>query len=87
MGGMTDPRAFSPLDRAVAALLRERAGRLDVTQAEIADAAGIPRSSFGRYWHGERSMTIGQVEAALAALGTTYSESQEDIRRILASSD
>jgi len=82
---MNDPKVHSSLDRAVAAYLRERAGLLDVTQAEIADAAGIPRSSFGRYWHGERSMTIGQVEAALAALDTTYSDSQEDIRRILAS--
>ena len=55
---------------------------LDRSQADIADAADIPRSSFGRYCHGERSMTLGQVEAALEALSTTWEKAMPHIQRL-----
>lgn len=68
---------MGPLGQAFAAYVRARAGELDLKQADIADRIGMPRKTFGRYWHGERPVTIDQMEAIIAALGDDF----ERVRR------
>ncbi len=68
---------MGPLGRAFAAYIRARAGELDMKQAELADQLGMPRKTFGRYWHGERPVTIDQMEAIVRALGDDF----ERVRR------
>ena len=77
-------RGTSGLDTAVAKLIRVIAAERSMKQADIADAAGIPRSTFNRYWSGERSMTLGDLERIVFALGTSYAQEAEDIHRLLA---
>ena len=77
-------RETSGLDHAVAKRIRIIAAEQNMKQAEIADAAGIPRSTFNRYWNGDRSMTLGDVERILFALHTSYAQEAEEIQRLLA---
>lgn len=76
-------RNMSGLDHAVAEHIRVLAARKNMKQSDVADAAGIPRPTFGRYWNEERSMTLGDVERILAALGTTYNQESEHIRSLM----
>lgn len=39
---------------------------------QVADAVGIPRSTFKRYWHASRPMTLGDFENTLEVLGSSY---------------
>jgi transcriptional regulator with XRE-family HTH domain len=71
------PETMGPLGLAFAAYVRARAGALDLKQSEIADRIGMPRKTFGRYWHGERPVTIDQMEAIVRALGDDF----ERVRR------
>lgn len=68
---------MGPLGLAFAAYVRARAGELDLKQSEIADSIGMPRKTFGRYWHGERSVTLDQMDAIIRALGDDF----ERVRR------
>ena len=77
-------RGTSGLDTAVAKRIRVIAAERNMKQAEIADAAGIPRSTFNRYWNGDRSMTLGDLERIFAALGTSYRQESDAIDALLA---
>lgn len=83
MNDMGAPKGLSALDRAVAARIRMLAARENVKQSALAAAAGIPVSTFNRYWNGTRSMTLGDVERILEALGTTYTQEADEIRTIM----
>ena len=76
-------RKMSGLDHAAATHIRVLAARRNMKQSDVADAAGIPRATFGRYWNEERSMTLGDVESVLTALGTSWREEAEDIRALM----
>jgi len=76
-------RKMSSLDHAAATHIRVLAARRNMKQSDVADAADIPRATFGRYWNEERSMTLGDVERVLAALGTDWSQEAEDIRAVM----
>jgi transcriptional regulator with XRE-family HTH domain len=75
-------RGISTLDRAVAKRIRALADDHGMKQADVADAAGITRTTFGRYWRAERSMTLDDLEHVLAALGTSYPAEYAVIRDI-----
>lgn len=76
-------REMSGLDLAAAKHIRVLAAQRNMKQADIADAAEIPRSTFGRYWNGERSMTLGDLERVLTALGTDYKQESEHIEALI----
>lgn len=75
--------AISALDRAVAEHIRVLAARKNLKQADIADAIGMQRPTFSRYWNMKRSMKLSDLEAILAALGTDYGQEREAIRRLM----
>jgi len=77
-------REMSGLDHAVAKRIRIIAAARNMKQADIADAAGIPRSTFNRYWNEERSMTLGDLERIFFALDTSYAQEAAEIRELLA---
>lgn len=83
MDHMGAPKNLSALDRAVATRIRMLAARANLKQSMLAAAAGIPVSTFNRYWNGERSMTLGDVERILEALGTSYAQEAESIRALM----
>jgi transcriptional regulator with XRE-family HTH domain len=65
-------RGVSALDVAAAEQIRALAGRLHMSMFQVADAVGIPRSTFKRYWHASRPMTLGDFENTLEVLGSSY---------------
>lgn len=79
---MVRTRSVSALDRAAATRIRSLAGERNMKQLDVAEAAGIPTSTFNRYWNEERSMTLGDLERILNALGTSYFEEAGEIFRI-----
>lgn len=83
MNDMGAPKELSALDRAVATRIRMLAAQANLKQSALAALAGIPVSTFNRYWNGTRSMTLGDVERTLEALGTTYSQEADEIRALI----
>ena len=57
------------IDTAVAAELRSLQARVQVTQADLADAAGISQSQMSKVLRGKRPLTLGQFAAACERLG------------------
>ena len=47
-----------------------------MTQTQVADAAQIPRATFGRYINGvgQRTFDVGELERIAAVLGKTVTE-------------
>lgn len=84
MSGTRDESAFSS---AAATRIRVLAAERNLKQADVADAAGIPRSTFGRYWRDERSMTIDDLESILKVLGTDYAKERPEIVKLQGAGD
>jgi len=63
---MDEPQG--PLGAAFAKYIRVRAAQLDMNQADVADKAGMSRQTFNRYWHGQRSPGLDQMQQILRAL-------------------
>jgi transcriptional regulator with XRE-family HTH domain len=80
---MAGTREVSDLDRAAATHIRVLAAKRNMKQAEVAVAAGIATSTFNRYWNAQTSMTLGDLERVLAALGTSYAEESDEIRALI----
>lgn len=76
-------RKMSGLDHAAATHIRVLAARRNMKQADVADAAEIPRATFERYWNEKRSMTLGDLERVLTALDTSWEQEAQHIRAIL----
>lgn len=81
MGSMSE--TMGPLGRAFATYVRARAAELDLKQSDIADRISMPRKTFGRYWHGERPVSLDQMEAIIAALGDDWDTARERMRDYL----
>lgn len=64
--GAKEPDAFT---RSVAAEIRAVAGRKGLRQFEVAEKAGISRSTFGPLWKGDRIIDVDQLARIAAALG------------------
>ena len=77
-------REVSSLDRAAATRIRVLAAERNMKQAEVAEAAGISTSTFNRYWNARTSMTLGDLERVLNALGTSWDKEADHIRTLLA---
>lgn len=75
--------AISALDRAVAEHIRVLAAKKNLKQADIADAIGMQRPTFSRYWNAKRPMRLGDIENILKALGTSYAQESAAIWRIV----
>lgn len=75
-------RQMSDLDRAASAYLRARAGVKDIRQKDLAERAGIPASTFHRYWKGTRSMSLGDLKALITALGDDMTDALGEIERL-----
>lgn len=56
----------------VAALLREAVARLEMTQAQVAEKAGISTSQVGKYLRGVRPITIDELDRVCLAVGTSF---------------
>lgn len=54
----------------MAARVRARAQELDLSQTDVADRAGIKRSSMGNYWPGDRAYPVEVVPRLAEALST-----------------
>lgn len=80
MAGTREPSA---LDRAVATRIRVLAAERNMKQSHVAAMAGIPTSTFGRYWNAERSMTLAELRSILDALGTNYATEAEQIAALV----
>lgn len=72
------------LSEAVATHIRVLAAKKNMNQSDVAMAAGIPTSTFTRYWHGTRSMRLDELERVLTALGTSYGQESGEIRKLMA---
>lgn len=80
---MVRTRAVSALDRAAATRIRILAAERNMKQRDVAVAAGVPTSTFNRYWNAETSMTLGDLERILDALGTSWDLEADDIRALV----
>ena len=80
---MAGTREVSALDRAAATRIRVLAAERNMKQAEVAEAAGISTSTFNRYWNEKTSMTLGDLDRVLTALGTTWEQEAENIRAVM----
>lgn len=69
-------------DRAAAEYIRTAAGRKKLTQKELGQRAGVPPATFGNYWRGETSMTLGTLKKIFAVLGADWAEAFDEIDRI-----
>mgnify|MGYP001115703991 CR=1 FL=1 len=56
----------------VAALLREAVARREMTQAQVAEKAGISTSQVGKYLRGVRPITIDELDRVCLAIGTSF---------------
>jgi Predicted transcriptional regulator len=81
---MSKAREPSALDRAAATRVRVLAAERNMKQAEVAAASDIPTSTMHRYWNAKTSMTLGDLERILAALGTSWDQEAGDIRALMA---
>lgn len=82
MRGMSNK--MGPLGTAFADYMRGRAAELKIGAGELAKAAGIPKDTFGRYWRGERPVSIDQMHDIVEALGDDLDEVMVEISRRLA---
>ncbi len=62
-------RQLTGLDLAAATYIRTRAAADKLTQTDLAERSGIPKSTLSRYWNGDRSMSLGDLSALINALG------------------
>lgn len=62
------PRNVDEYTEAVADQLRAAKDRLDMTQQEIADRSGIPRSTVGKIIDGTSPIDLSQLRAVTRAL-------------------
>lgn len=82
MGRMAT-RPMTELDVAASKYIQRAADKKGLTQTALAERAGIPLVTFGRYWRGQRSMTVGDFQSTLDALGVTYLKAISEIRKIM----
>lgn len=73
---------MSPLDRAAATHIRMLAAEQNIKQVDIANASGIPTSTFNRYWNGDRAFTLGALDRILAAMGASLDDEWHHIRTL-----
>lgn len=74
MGGMArSPKIISDFDRKLGGAIkhRRRDPELEMSQAELAKASGIPLSNLQRREEGDNEVTVSELERIAAALKTT----------------
>lgn len=76
MGGILDhmDAKDAQIAQAVAAELRARRARLEISQAELAQASGIGERTIQRIEGGDRSVKLGQLDALCRALNVTMTD-------------
>lgn len=67
--------------RAVGETIRAERNARKMTQAELATAANIPRSTYLRYESGERQPNVAQLAAIADGLGMTLGRFAAEIAR------
>jgi transcriptional regulator with XRE-family HTH domain len=72
-----------PVDYAAAEYIRRTLTGKSITQGTIAGETGISLPTFGRYYRGEAPIQLGDFGAILDALGESYEDAMEEIRRLL----
>lgn len=82
---MDRTRSATALDRAAATRIRVLAAERNIRQVTLARAAGIPTSTFNRYWNGDAEFTLGALDRILAAMGTSLDQEWPHIRTLVGS--
>lgn len=80
-------RPVTDFDRAVSAYIRATAAKKKLGQAKLAERSDIPFETFRRYWHGKRSITLGDFASILGALDVTPEQATKEIWRIFEEGD
>ncbi|MGV3564210.1 MAG: helix-turn-helix domain-containing protein [Nocardioides sp.] len=68
-------------ERAVGEAIRAERGAREMTQAAVAEAAGMPRQSYIRYEKGERQPNVAQLAAIARGLGMTLGALVAEVSR------
>lgn len=76
-------RPIQDLDRAASKYIRTTADDRGITQKALADASGISVNTFGDYWRGQATITVGDLGNICAGLGVTIDEAALEIAAIL----
>ncbi len=97
--GTKERIAPQALGMEVAALLREAVARRELTQAQVAEKAGISTSQVGKYLRGVRPITVDELDRLCDSIGVSFerliveaayrtrgrAEPADEVRRILES--
>lgn len=70
------------LRRAMAQAIQVAAVRAGMNQAMVAEAAGILRGTFGRYWNGKRAIPTDVFWRIAEAVGTTPDALMREARTV-----
>ncbi|MHA4848804.1 helix-turn-helix domain-containing protein [Rhodococcus sp. MSC1_016] len=63
------PRRIGSYTVAVAEELREAVEQLELTQEDVSERTGIPRSTVGKILQGKRAMDVEEIALLAAAVG------------------
>jgi transcriptional regulator with XRE-family HTH domain len=67
-------QAVTDLTVELAALIRERAGRMNLHQADLVRMTGIGQSTVSRIWNAQKPVLLDELILIARALGTTAGE-------------